>query len=117
MADQRPITLREGNDETLRMTIVPDDPTEDLTAVTSIEVYLKTERCTSDTDPSTLKLTSANPAQVQITSQTMTQIVALAHIPGTALTPPYGRFWRADGLGSGGARRTAMFGPVTVVDL
>jgi hypothetical protein len=117
MADLRPITLRENNDETLRMTIVPCDPTEDLTAVTSLEVLLKTSRCTSDTDPSTLLLSSSVPAEVQITSQTAAQIIALAHIPGTALTPPYERFWRVDGLGSSGARRTAMFGPVTVVDL
>ncbi len=117
MADARPITLREGNDETLRLTIVPDDPGEDLTAVTAIEVYLKMSRCVSDGDPSTLLLSSTNPAQVQITSQTTAQIVALAHIPGAALTPPYERFWRADGLGGSGARRTAMYGPVTVVDL
>lgn len=117
MADQRPITLREGNDETLRMTITPDDPSEDLTAVTAVEVYLKTSRCVSDSDPSTLLLSSTNPTQVQITTHTAAQIVALAHIPGTALTPPYERFWRADGLGSGGARRTAMYGAVTVVDL
>ena len=117
MADARPITLREGNDESLRLTITPDDPGEDLTAIALVEVYLKTDRCVSDTDPTTVKLSSSDPTQVQITSQTTTQLVAVAHIPGTDLTPPYGRFWRVDGVGASGARRTAMYGPVTVVDL
>lgn len=117
MADARPITLRENNDETLRLTIVPDDPADDLTTIAFIEVYLKTDRCVSDTDPSTLTLSSTDPTQVQIISQSTSQLVAVANIPRAALTPPYDRFWRADGLGSSGARRTAMYGPVTVVDL
>lgn len=117
MADLRPITLVEGNDETLHMTITPVDPAEDLTAITSLEVYLKTDDCTSDTDASTLKLTTASAAEVLIVSQTPAQIVADAFVPGSATIPAYDRWWRVDGVGGSGARRTAEYGPVTVTSV
>lgn len=117
MADLRPIALVQGNDETLHMTITPVDPAEDLTAITALEVFLKADDCTSDADPSTLKLTTASATEVVIVSQTPTQIVADAFIPGTATIPPFDRWWRVDGLGSGGARRTAEYGPATVTSV
>lgn len=116
MADLRPITLHEGNDETLLLTITPEDPAESLLPVTSLELYLKADPCVADTAPGVLKLTTANPAQMTITAHTAAQIIALAFIPAAALAAPYRRFWHVDGL-VGVLRRSAMYGPVTVVDL
>jgi hypothetical protein len=115
MADKRALTLRERNDETLSITITGCDPAEDLAAVTVVEVILKADTCNADTDG--LVLTSANPAQVSIVSRTANQINVLAYVPASALIEPYNRVWRVDGIGPGGARRTAMYGPVTVVNL
>jgi hypothetical protein len=117
VADRRPIALHERNDEQLLLTINRQDPGDDLTVITIVEVYLKTESCQSDSDPATLALTSADPAQVLVTSVSAAQILATVYIPAAALVGPYDRFWRVDGLTAGGARRTAMYGPVTVVDL
>jgi hypothetical protein len=111
-----PLTLRQSNDETVRMTIVPDDPSESLLPVTSIKFYLKDSACASDSDTSTLVLTSANPLQINITTHTATLITAEAYIPASALTNPYGRWWRVDAY-IGTTHRTALYGPVTVIDL
>ena len=117
MADRRPITLRERNDEILLLTITPEVAGDDLTAVDTVEVYLKTSSCSSDSDSTTLLLSSTDPTQVQIITQTAAEITARAFVPASALIGPYERFWRTDGLTSAGRRRTAMYGPVTVTDL
>lgn len=115
MADRRPLTLRERNDEILLMTIVRQQPEDDLTTIALLEVFLKTAGC--DSDSASLVLSSTDPTQVEIITQTDAQITAKAFIPAAALTDPYERFWRVDGLSAAGARRTAMYGPVTVIDL
>jgi hypothetical protein len=117
MADRRPITLRERNDEILLLTITPEVEGDDLTAIDIVEVYLKTDPCLSDTDPTTLLLSSSDPTQVHITAQSATQITARAFIPASALIGSYDRFWRTDGVTAAAKRRTAMYGPVTVTDL
>lgn len=122
MATKAPITLRVNNDETLLLTITPDHTGGDLAGVTEIQVYLKDDSCTPDGAAGVLLLSSLNPAQVLVTSFTPDQIVALAYIPASALAAPYERFWRADAL-SGPAnaplrpRRTALYGPVSIIDL
>ncbi len=116
MATLRPITLHEDNDETLLLTITPDDPAEDLTGVTSLELFLKPDNCTEDTAAGVLALSTADATEMIITGQTATQITAEAYIPASALSTPAGRFWHVDGLNAT-KRRTAMYGPVSVVNL
>lgn len=116
MADEQPLTLHEGNDETLLITVVRQDADDDLTGVTTLELYLKPDSCSDDDGIYTLVLSSANPGEIAITEQTAAQITAVASIPAAALAEPYDRFWRLDGL-FGATRRTAMYGNVTVVDL
>lgn len=111
-----PITLRQGDDEVLLLTIVPDDPAEDLTPITSLTLTMKASVCVSDADTSNLVLTSANPAQISITSHTAAQILATAWIPASALAIPYSRVWRVDAY-VGTTKRTALYGTVTLVDL
>lgn len=116
MADEQPLTLHEGNDETLLITVERQDADDDLTGVTTLELYLKPDSCSPDDGPYTLVLSSAVPGEIAITEQTAAHITAVASIPASALAEPYDRFWRLDGL-FGTTRRTAMFGKVTVVDL
>lgn len=116
MATEVEITLHENNDETLNITITPVDVTEDLTSISVLELYLKEDSCFSDSDAE-LVLTSADASEINITSQTASEIVAEAFIPASALTSPYDRFWRLDALNAGGDRQTALYGPVVVINL
>ena len=111
-----PITLSQGNAETVTITITRTVATDDLTLITVLRLILKPDRCTADNASTALTLTTTNPAQMVITSQTASQIVASAYIPAAALTEPYSRWWRVD-AGVGTAYRTALYGPVTVIDL
>lgn len=111
------IILHENNDETLAIAIVREDPVDDLTAVVALELYLKPDACTPDDDPATLKLTSADPAQISIAlPRTADRIDATAYIPRTALADPYNRWLRVDGVNSSGQRRTAISELVTVTN-
>lgn len=116
MADRRDLTLMERNDETLLLTIDRQQPTDDLTTIATLELYLKEDACQTDGDAE-LVLTTADAAEMVIDTQTAAQITARAFLPASSLSGPYGRFWRIDGLTSGGLRRTAMYGDVTVVNL
>lgn len=111
-----PLTLRQSNDEVISMVITPLDPLDDLSLVTSLVVVIKPDRCTADTDSTALTLTTANPSQVVITTQTSAIIEATAYVSAAALLAPYDRWWRVDAY-VGTAKRTAMYGPITVVDL
>lgn len=111
-----PLTLRQSNDERIRVTITPDDPSDSLAPVTSLSFYLKDDACASDSDTNTLLRTSASPTQINITTHTATQIVAEVYIPAASLATPYPRVWRIDAY-VGATHRTAAYGPVTVVDL
>lgn len=111
-----PLTLHQGNAETVAITITRSDPTDDLTLITSLRLVLKPDQCTTDTATTAVVLTTANPAQMVITSQAAAQITAEAYIPATALTDPYSRWWRVDAY-IGLTYRTAIYGPVTVLDL
>lgn len=111
-----PITLRQGNTETIRVTITPDDPTDDLTLITKLVCVIKPDACTSDSDTSTVTLSSTVSAQILITAQSATSITADVYVPASALASPYDRVWRVDAY-VGTAMRTALYGPVTVIDL
>lgn len=116
MATREDITLHENNDETLLLTIDRVLSTDDLTTVATLELYLKEDACQTDADAELL-LTSAVSSELVIDAQSAAQITARAFIPASALSGPYERFWRVDGLGGGGDRRTAIYGDVTVVNL
>lgn len=111
------ITLHEKNDEVLRVTITPLVEGETLDGITLLEVYLKPDQCTPDGDSSVLLLTSADPTQIDVTEQTSDLITARVFIPATALAQPYDRWWRLDALDADGGRRTALYGPVEVINL
>jgi hypothetical protein len=105
--------LNEGNDEVLAISIRPEVVGEDLTTITALQLYLKADLCQDDA-AAELVLTTADPDQITITSQTADLITATALIPG--LHGSYDRHWRVDGL-AGLARRTAMHGLITVEPL
>lgn len=117
MATDDPITVYEGNDTTVTVTVTPADAGDDLTDVASLEFYLKHTACDADDAATTVVLTTADPAEVLITAQTADGITAEVYVPGTALEEPFGRTYRVDAIGAGGGRRTAVYGTVTVVDV
>ena len=116
MATVVPLTMCQGNDEVIDLVITPVVPGDDLTLVTALQFYLKPDVCTDDSDAAVTVLTSADPAQITITAQTATEIDATVYVPAASLADPYSRVWRVDAH-SGTTHRTAMYGPVTVVDL
>ena len=109
------LTLYEDNDEIIDLTIT-GAAGDDLSVVTAVEVVIKPDVCESDDDDDALVLSSDDAAEITINTQTSTEITATAYVPASALALPYPRVWRADAL-VGSLRRTAMYGPVTVVDL
>ena len=116
MSTRIDLVFREANDETIRMTIVPDDPSENMLLVSSLRTYVKASSCDLDGDANTLVLTTANPAQMVIVSHTATQIVAEAFVPASYLAKPYDRVWRVD-VHIGSTHRTALYGAVSVIGL
>lgn len=117
MAIRVPLVLHENNDETVAITITGEDPDEDLSAISSLELYLKIAPSYADDDLTTLVLTSSDITEIDILTQTTTEITAEAYIPKTALVAPYDRFWHLDALTGTGLRKTAFYGPVDVVNL
>lgn len=116
MAAVVPLTFRQGNDEIVDLVITPATVGDDLSLVTSLVFILKPDPCTADTATTATRLTSAIPAQITVTAQSTAQISATVYIPASALIDPYRRFWRVDAY-VGLTHRTALYGPVTVVDL
>lgn len=111
-----PLTLRQSNDEIIDLVITASNPLDDLSLVTSLTVIIKQDPCTSDTDLSTVTLTTADPTKVVITAQTATQIDATVYVSAAVLANPYDRWWRVD-VYIGTSKRTAMYGPITMIDL
>lgn len=111
-----PITLHQGNAETISITITRSDPSDDLTLVTTLKTIIKPDQCTSDTANTVITLSTSNATQMVILTQTSAQITAEAYIPASALVDPYDRWWRVDAY-VGTNYRTALYGAVTVVDL
>lgn len=112
MADRVPITVTEGNDEKILVTINRMFLSDDLLQVITVEFFLKDANCVDDS--AALLLSSTNPAQVVILTHTSAQITATVYLPASALRGAYPRQYRVDGLNATGKRRTAVFGPVTV---
>jgi hypothetical protein len=111
-----PLTLHQSNDEIISIVITPSVPTDDLSLVTKLVLVLKPDQCTADSDTTVLTLDTGDPTEIIITAQSASQIAALAYVPATSLASPYDRWWRVDAY-VGTSHRTALYGPVTVVDL
>jgi len=110
------LTLRQSNDEIIDVVITPNSALDDLSLVTQLVAVLKPDQCTTDTDASTLTLTSNDPTQIVITAQTALSISATVYVPASALLVPYNRWWRLDAY-VGTLKRTALYGLVTLIDL
>ncbi|MFE3461385.1 hypothetical protein ACFXKD_27895 [Nocardiopsis aegyptia] len=108
------LILREGNDETLSLTVAEEDGggPHDLTGAT-LELLIKTSEDAADSDPSTVLLSSTTS---DITINSPAAGTATATIDRTHLQQPGTRFWRLDVVRPG-TRRTAIYGPLSIVDL
>jgi hypothetical protein len=116
MATVIPLTMHQSNDEVIDLVITPVVPGDDLTLITALRLYIKPDVCTDDSDPSVTVLSSSDPAQITITAQSATEIDATAYVPAASLAEPYSLVWRIDAW-SGTMVRTALYGPVAVIDL
>lgn len=106
------ILLAEFNDETLNLTLTSGGGALNITGL-EIDVFLKTAAGAADSDPSTIKLSTAT-GEVTITSGPGG--LANVAIPATDLTGLGIGFWRCDVV-NGGKRNTAIYGTVTVTAL
>jgi hypothetical protein len=113
MTDNRPITLDEGRDNTVLLTINRLDAADDLSTA-GIRFVLKDSDC--DPDSAGLVLTSADPTQITILTQGPAQITAAAFVPASSVQGTYPRFYLTE-ITSGAVGRPAMFGLVTVTNL
>lgn len=116
MAQQQDIILNENNDENVNVTITTNNPVAGTAlnlAGMSLEAYLKPSKTTSDTDASVWKGTSVG-GQITVTDTANGKVTI--SIPASAVTLTH-QWWRLDVLSSGGLRKTAVYGVVTVNDL
>lgn len=113
MPTRQDLTMHEGNDETIAVTIVPADGGS-LSGVTDLQFVMKPSTCESDEDDNALVLNVGS--GITLLSQAANLITATIAVPATALAETYERVWRLDAL-TGFARRTALYGDVTVIDL
>lgn len=115
MASNVSISLNENNDEAIKVVITTNVPTAgtalDLTSL-SLEAFLKPTASTADTDPAVWKGTSGGGA---ITVTDAPNGKATISVPASAVTLTQG-WWRCDVL-SGGLRKTAVYGVLSVVNL
>lgn len=115
MANKVDITLNEKNDENVRAVATTNDPTPGTVlniAGMTVEAYLKVDRTTSDLDASTWVGSTATTG-VTITDGPNGKVTV--SIPGSAIDTTKG-WYRIDTI-SGGKRKTAVYGVVTVIDL
>lgn len=116
MSTRVALELRQSNDEVIDIVIVPGTSTDDLSLVTELVFYLKPDACTTDASATVTVLSSSDPTQIAITAQSATEIDATVYVPAASLAEPYPRVWRVDAL-FGTTVRTALYGPVVVIDL
>lgn len=115
MASQISLTLNENNDENINVVVTTNNPSPgtplNLTGLT-VEGYLKVSPATADADASTWKGSTAT-AEVTVTDAVNGK--ASIAVPASAIATTKS-WWRCDVI-SGGKRKTAAYGSVTVVDL
>lgn len=105
------LTLVEGNTETVEETVTDDDTGQpfNLTGKT-VEFYIKANATVPDTDPSVVKLSTAT-GEVTVTDAAGG--VATVAVPAQAA----GTAWHRLDVVSGGSRKTAVYGPLYVIDV
>lgn len=107
--------LNEANDETIKVTITTNVPSAgtplDLTGKV-VEAFLKTGAATADGDATTWKGSTAT-AEITVTDAAGGK--ASISVPAAAVTTAK-KWWRCDVL-TGGLRKTAAYGDVSVTDL
>jgi len=115
MATNQAISLNEKNDENVKVTITTNVPTDgtilDITGKT-IEAFLKPSKATDDADGAVWK---GSTATTGVTITDAPNGKCTVSIPAASVLTTMG-WWRVDVL-SGGLRKTAIYGTVTVVDL
>lgn len=115
MASNQPISLNENNDEAIKVVITTNVPSVgtplDLTTMT-LEAYLKPNASTADTDPAVWKGTSGG-GQITVTDAPNGKATISVPASAVVLTQAW---WRCDVL-SGGLRKTAVYGTLSVVNL
>jgi len=116
MATLANLTLCQSNDDNVDLVITPVSATDDLSLVTDLVFLLKPDACTGDTDSTVTRLSTSDPTQIVITTQTAALIEATVYVPASATAEPYQRVWRVDAY-IGTTHRTALYGTVTVIDL
>lgn len=116
MATEQNLTMREGDNETIAITITAASAGDALTGVETVVVVLKPDACSEDDDAYALTLSSTDAEEVVILTQTADEITAEAYVPALYLAEPYDRVWRVYTVGASGERRTALYGSVTVTD-
>jgi hypothetical protein len=111
VGERRDLTLVEGNPETVKE-IVTDDDTGlpfNLTG-TTVEFWIKPDATVPDTDPSVVKL-STSTGEVTLTDAAGG--VATVAVPAQSA----GTSWRRLDVVSGGSRKTAVYGPLYVINV
>lgn len=115
MASKVDISLNENNDEAIKVVITTNVPvggtTLDITGM-SLEAFLKPTASTADTDAAVWKGTSGG-GQITITDAPNGK--ATVSVPASAVTLTQ-TWWRCDVV-SGGLRKTAVYGQLSVVNL
>lgn len=107
------LEVYERNDEVVDLTLTYAGQAYNLTGKT-IEMYLKPTSATADTDPSVFKLSTATGEIVITNPGTLGQ--AVASVPAADLVTAGSRFYRVDIIDAG-KRRTALYGPLRVINL
>ena len=107
------LTVNQGNDELIELTITDADTSEPYPIGTvHVEFYIKTTSTTPDGDPSTHKLSTVTG---EITAVDVTEGIMQVAIPSTVLSASGAFWWRADVVGlAGSPRKTGGCGNLTI---
>ena len=107
------LTLYEGNDEEVAVTVTTDDGAPyDLSSVT-LEMVIKPSAGTPDTAEGVYRLSTVTG---EIVVDNAAAGAATVTIDRSILSEPGTRAWRLDAVAPG-TRRTIMYGPLHIIDL
>jgi hypothetical protein len=106
------LKMFENNDETLNLTITVAGTPYNIAAST-VEMYIKPDAATADDDEAVVLLSTMDSA-VTITSGVLG--AATVRVPRTSV-PAAGLHWYRVDIVDVLGRRTALYGPLTIVDL
>lgn len=109
----QPLEVYQSNDEVVDIQVFFEGLPYDLTGK-SMEMFLKPTKGTPDADLAVVKLTSV--ASEIIISGTPSDGTAVAHIPAVNLANVGTRWYRVDVIDAG-KRRTALYGPLRIIDI